>query len=87
MFVTAPSAQLSKFITQTLEIEKTAQQIVNNSVDFFSVTVDGVKHTHATGPSGLVVTPTVRCPSGTIRRDMFCGKYNRFYIQQLIWTS
>ena len=75
IFYLAPSAQLSEFMKQTLELEKTAQQIFNNSVDFFSVMVDGVKHTHATVTSGLLVTPTVQCPSGTIKLDVFCGNY------------
>ncbi|XP_060568379.1 uncharacterized protein LOC132726983 [Ruditapes philippinarum] len=70
---TAPSKELTDFVKQTLELEKSAQTLMNHSVDFFQVTVDGTKHSLATGSSPLSYKPDIRCPSGTIRIEVFCA--------------
>ncbi|XP_060568389.1 signal peptide, CUB and EGF-like domain-containing protein 2, partial [Ruditapes philippinarum] len=54
---------------------KSQQQTIDesHSVDFFQVTVDGTKHSLATGSSPLSYKPDIRCPSGTIRIEVFCA--------------
>jgi hypothetical protein len=67
---------LTDFVKQTLELEKSAQTLMNHSVDFFQVTVDGTKHSLATGSSPLSYKPDIRCPSETVRIEVFCGEWS-----------
>ncbi|XP_053382454.1 uncharacterized protein LOC123540032 [Mercenaria mercenaria] len=68
----APSKELADFVRKTLELEKSAQTLMNHSVDFFQVTIDGTKHSLASG-SPPTYRPDTRCPSGTVRIEVFCA--------------
>ncbi|WAQ94481.1 HMCN1-like protein [Mya arenaria] len=69
-----PTSKLIDFIKQTIELEKTAQKLVNESVDFFQVTIDHQSHTVAPGPNGLTTSPHVFCPKGTAPLEVFCAE-------------
>ncbi|WAQ94733.1 SVEP1-like protein [Mya arenaria] len=69
-----PSSKLIDFIKQNVELEKTAQKLVNDSVDFFQVTIDHQSHTVAPGPTGLTTSPHVLCPKGTAPLEVFCAE-------------
>lgn len=57
-----------------MELEKTAQKLANESETFFQVTLDDRDHTVARGTDGLSYDTSVRCPSGSVRLEMFCGR-------------
>ncbi|XP_060578614.1 sushi, von Willebrand factor type A, EGF and pentraxin domain-containing protein 1-like isoform X2 [Ruditapes philippinarum] len=70
----APSKQLRDFVNQTLELERSAQTLMNRSVDFFQVTVaDGTKHSLSSSSDRLTYKPDIRCPSGMVRIEVFCA--------------
>lgn len=72
--LSAPSQDLVDFVKLTIELEKAAQKIANGSVDFFQIMVDGTSYTVPTGTGGLTYSSSVRCPAGSVRLDVFCGK-------------
>ena len=72
---TAPNEHLTDFMKKTQYLELSAQQLFNDSVNFFRVLIEGQNHTIASGPDGLSVNPSVQCPSGTVKLDVFCGKH------------
>lgn len=75
--ISAPSNELLELVNKTLELEKSAQDLMNNSVDFFEVTFDGTEHSLAPGTETLTSRPSTRCPSGTVPFEVFCGKFIR----------
>ncbi|KAH3713155.1 hypothetical protein DPMN_072941 [Dreissena polymorpha] len=70
----APSDALVHFVKKTFELERAAQTIANNSVDFFQVTIDGVQHTVKNGTAGLRIGTSITCPKGSVRLEVFCAE-------------
>ena len=56
-----------------MDLEKTAQEIYNDSMSFLQVEV-GEQSLSPVQPVNLPST-TVVCPQGSIRLDVFCGRF------------
>ena len=62
---------LLKLMKSVNDLEKTAQEIYNNSVKFLQVTIGG-KSLSPLQTMPLPIT-TVVCPPGSVKLDIFCG--------------
>lgn len=70
-----------------MQLEKSAQNLANGSADFFEVTVDGRNHTIASSGNGLTYDSALKCPNGSVRMDVFCGKYFLWlYLHQVYYS-
>ncbi|KAH3787400.1 hypothetical protein DPMN_165524 [Dreissena polymorpha] len=63
---------VNTFVEHILDLDKIAQHIVNQSHDFFKVTLDGIEYNVNPGASGLGVISSMNCPKGSVRLDMVC---------------
>ena len=60
-------------LNSVMELEETAQEIYNDSDSFLQVEV-GEQSLSPVKPMDLPST-TVVCPQGSVRLDVFCGRY------------
>ena len=74
----AAHTNILKLLSQVSELEKTAQEIYNNSGQFFLVTVGG-RQLNILSKLPLPVS-TVVCPVGSIKLDIFCGKITEMLV-------
>lgn len=74
---------LQNLINQTHQLDTSAKKILNNSAVFFLVEVGGVNYTISS--SKLIYNPVVKCPQGSVRLDIFCGKC--FVVYQFIYFT